>query len=101
MRSTFRDMTKKVTVFNLEKQPRDMDDQTFEVNLIENLTSEHSDKLELEAECEFELKYEDFQHGSYCQLYYKLGIKPNFTKSEATNLTPSIESSPGKIRKTR
>ena len=38
-----------------------MDDQTFEVNLIENLTSEHSDKLELEAECEFELKSEDFK----------------------------------------
>jgi len=37
-----------------------MDDQTFEVNLIENLISEHSDKLELEAECEFELKSEDF-----------------------------------------
>jgi len=37
-----------------------MDDQTFEVNLIENLTSEHSEEIELETECEFELEYEDF-----------------------------------------
>jgi len=60
MRLSFKDMTKKVNVFNLEKQPEDMDDQTFEVNLIENLTSEHSEELELEAECEFELKSANF-----------------------------------------
>jgi len=40
MRLTFGDMTKKVNVFNLEKLPRNMDDQSFKVNLIENLTSE-------------------------------------------------------------
>jgi len=60
MRLSFKDMTKKVNVFNLEKQPEDMDDQTFEVNLIENLTSEHSEELELEAEYEFELKSANF-----------------------------------------
>ena len=53
MRLTFRDMTKEVNVFNLEKQHRDLEDQTFEVNYIENLTSEHE-----ELENEFEL--EDF-----------------------------------------
>ena len=37
-----------------------MDDQTFEVNPIENMTSEHSEKIELETECEFELESEDF-----------------------------------------
>jgi len=37
-----------------------MNDQTFEVYLIENLTSEHSEKIELEAECEFKLESEDF-----------------------------------------
>ena len=32
-----------------------MDDPPFEVNLIENLTSEHSEKIKLEAECDTEL----------------------------------------------
>ena len=30
MRLTFEDMTREVNVFNLEKQPRDVEDQTFE-----------------------------------------------------------------------
>ena len=53
MRLSFGDMTKEVNVFNLGKQPRDLEDQTFKVNYIENLTSEHK-----ELENEFEL--EDF-----------------------------------------
>ena len=52
MRLTFGDMTREVNVFNLGKQPRDIEDQTFEVNLIENLTSEHRKELELETECD-------------------------------------------------
>jgi len=36
-----------------------MDDQPFEVNLIENLTSEHSEEIKLEAECDAELESED------------------------------------------
>ena len=52
MRLTFRDMTKEVYVFNLGEQLYDVNDQSFEVNLIENLTSEHSEKKELEAECD-------------------------------------------------
>ena len=55
MRLTFGDMTKEVNVFNLGKQPRDVEDQTFEVNLIENLTSEHREELELETDYDFEL----------------------------------------------
>ena len=54
MRLTFGDMTKEVNVFNVEKQPHDVEDQIFEVNLIKNLTSEHSEEIELETECEFE-----------------------------------------------
>ena len=53
MRLTFGDMTKEVNIFNLGKQPRDMDDQTFEVNSIKNLTSEHE-------ELKNEFKLEDF-----------------------------------------
>jgi len=58
MRLTFRDMTREVNIFNLEKQPRNMEDQIFEDNLIENLTSEHREELELETDCNFELESE-------------------------------------------
>ena len=57
---TFGDMTKEVNVFNLGKQPRDMDDQTFEVNSNENLTSEHEESMEIEMESEFDMESEDF-----------------------------------------
>jgi len=60
MRLTFGDMTREVNVFNLEKQPRDVEDQVFEVNLIENLTSEHREELEVETDCDFELESDDF-----------------------------------------
>ena len=50
MRLTFGDMTKEVNVFNLGRQPRDINDQTFEVNFIENLTSEHEESMEIETE---------------------------------------------------
>ena len=59
MRLTFGDMTKEVNIFHLGKQPRDLEDQTFEVNLIENLTSEYQVELEYEPECEFELESDD------------------------------------------
>ena len=50
MRLTFGDMTKEVNVFILERQPRDINDQTFEVNSIKNLTSEHEESVEMETE---------------------------------------------------
>ena len=60
MRLTFGDMTKEVNVFNLERQPRDVNDQTFEVSSIENLTSEHEESMEIETKTEFDLEAEDF-----------------------------------------
>ena len=60
MRLTFRDMTREVNVLNLGKQPRDVEDQIFEVNLTENLTSEHREKLELETDCDFGVESDDF-----------------------------------------
>ena len=51
MRLIFGDMTKGLNVFNLGKQPKNLEDQTFEVNYIKNLTSEHE-----ELENEFELE---------------------------------------------
>ena len=43
-------MIKKVNIFNLEKHPYNIDDLPFEVNLIEDLTSEYSEEIKLEAE---------------------------------------------------
>ena len=60
MRLTFGDMTKEVNIFNLGKHPYAMNDQPFEVNLIENVTSEHREEIELEARCDTELESEDF-----------------------------------------
>jgi len=60
MRLTFGDMTREVNVFNLGKQPRDVENQTFEVNLIENLTSEYREELELEIDYDLELESKDF-----------------------------------------
>ena len=59
MRLTFANMTREVNVSNLGK-PRDVENQTFEVNLIENLTSEYGEELELEPNCDFELESGDF-----------------------------------------
>ena len=60
MRLTFGDMTKKVNIFSLRKQPSDVEDQTFEVNLIENLMSEHNEEIKLETEREYGLGSTDF-----------------------------------------
>ena len=56
MRLTFSDMTKEVDIFHLGKQPRDLYDQSFEVNLIEGLTSVHEEELEYESDHEFDLE---------------------------------------------
>ena len=42
-------MTKEVNVFNLEKQPRKIKDQKFEVNFIENNCEEESEGIENES----------------------------------------------------
>ena len=46
MRLTIGDMTREVNVFNLEKQPRKIRDQTFEVNFVENNCDEESEGIE-------------------------------------------------------
>ena len=56
MRLNFGNMIREVNVFNLGKQCHNVEDQTFKVNLIENLTSEHGEELELETDCDFELE---------------------------------------------
>jgi len=95
MKLTFGDMTKKINVFNLRSQPYDLDDQSFEVNLIENLTSEHSEEIELEAECDNILGFDDLSHDDIVNCTVKWVSSPISFYLETTNLTPpSIESSP-------
>ena len=60
MRLIFEDMTKEVNIFNLKRQPRDINDQTFEINSIENLTGEYEESMEMDTEAEFDLEYKDF-----------------------------------------
>ena len=57
---TFGDMTKEVNVFSLGKQPYDINDQPFKVNLIENMTSEHKEEITLESKDDEELESSDF-----------------------------------------
>ena len=42
-------MTREVNVFNLEKQPHKIRDQTFEVNFIENNSEKESEGIENES----------------------------------------------------
>ena len=49
VRLTFGDTTKEVNVFNLEKQPRKIRDQIFEVNFVENNCDEESEDIEDES----------------------------------------------------
>ena len=49
VRLTFWDMTREVNVFNLEKQPRKIRDQTFEINFVENNYDEESEGIENES----------------------------------------------------
>jgi len=73
-------MKKEVNVFHLRKQPSDLDDQSFELNLIEGLTSEHEEELEYESDHEFDLESEDFN----------LDQIVDSTVEWATNTTPII-----------
>ena len=60
MRLIFGDMTKEFNIFNLERQPKDINDHNFEVNFIENLTTEHEKSMEINTEREFDMESEDF-----------------------------------------
>ena len=70
-----------------------MDYQTFEVILIENLTSEHSKKIELETECEFELESEDFNLDQIIDSAVNWTSNPISLNPEPINLSPSSDES--------
>ena len=95
MRLTFGDITKKVNIFNLGKHPYDMDDQPFEVNLIENVTSEHIEEIELEEGCDTELESEDFNLDKMVNSTIEWASSPSSLDQEPISLTPPpIGSSP-------
>ena len=95
MRLTFGDKTREVNVFNLEKQPHDVEDQTFEVNLIENLTSKHREELKLKTDCDFKLESEDFNLDQVVESAVNRASNPISPNVEPINLThPSSEPSP-------
>jgi len=95
MRLTFGDMTKEVNVFNLGSQPYDLDDQSFEVNLIENLTSEHIEEIELEGKFDNVLGSDDVSLDEIVNSTVEWTLSPSSFYAETTNLNPpSIESSP-------
>jgi len=81
-------MTKEVNVFNLGEQPCDMDDQPFEVNLIENLTSKHCEKIKLKAKCDADLESEDISLDEIVNLTIEWASSPNSLDLEPTSLTP-------------
>ena len=87
MRLTFGDMTREVNVFNLGKQSHDVEDQTFEVNLITNLTSEHREELKLETDCDFELESEEFNLDQVVESTVNWASNPISPNMEPTNLT--------------
>ena len=94
MRLTFGDMTREVNILNLGKQPCDVEDQTFEVNLIENLISEHREELKLEIDCDFELESDDFNLDQVVESAVNWASNPISPNVEPINLThPSSEPS--------
>ena len=91
MRLTFEDMTREVNVFILRKQPHDVEDQIFEINLIENLTSEHRKELELETYCDIELDSDDFNLDQVVESAVNWAANPILPNVKPIKLThPSV-----------
>ena len=78
-----------------------MDDQSFEVNLIENLTSEHNNGIELKAECDNELGSNDLSLDEIVNSTVEWASSLSSFYPKTTSLTPpSIESFPSLELKT-
>ena len=77
------------------KQPCNIDDQPFDVNLIENLTSDHNEEITLEAECDAELESENLSLDEIVNSTIEWASSLSSLDPEPTSLTPpSLESSP-------
>ena len=72
-----------------------MNNQSFVVNLIENLMSENSKEIELEAECDNDLGFDDLSLDEIVNSTVEWASSPSPFYPETTSLIPSsIESSP-------
>ena len=65
-----------------------MDDQPFEVNLIENVTSEHREKIELESRRDIELESKDFNLDEMVNSTIEWASSPSSLDQEPISLTP-------------
>ena len=54
-----------------------LENQTFEINLIENLTSEQREELEIETDYDFELEFEDFNLDQVVESFMNLVSLPH------------------------
>jgi len=80
-------------VFNQGSQPDNMDDQSFEVNLIENLMSEHNEEIELETKCDNKLESDDLSLDEIVNSTIEWALSPSSFYLETASLAPpSIES---------
>jgi len=72
-----------------------MNDQTFEVNSIENLTSEYKERIEMDTESEFDLESEDFNLDQIIDSAVDWASSPSVPhpRTKISNL-PSNESTP-------
>ena len=59
-----------------------MDDQTFEVNSIDNLTCEHEESIEPDTESEFDLESEDFNLDQIIESAVDWASSPNVANSQ-------------------
>ena len=91
-------MTKEVNIFNLGKHPYDINDQPFEVNLIENVTSEHREEIELEAKCDTELESEDFNLDEIVNSTIEWASSLSSLDQEPTSFTPPPIGSPPSLK---
>jgi len=72
-----------------------MDDQTFQVNFIENLTSEHEESMEIDTESEFDLESEDFNLDQIIDSAVDWASSPSVPNPKTKILIrPSNESTP-------
>jgi len=87
-------MTKEVNIFNLGKHPYDIDDQPFDVNLIENVTSEHRKEIVLEVKCDTMLETEDFNLNDIVNSTIEWASSLSSLDHEPISHTPPIGSFP-------
>ena len=64
-----------------------MDDQPFDANLIENVTSVHGEEIELEAKCDTELKPENFNLDEIVNSMIEWASSPSSLDQEPISLT--------------